>query len=107
MIRLNTQGGKFQKIKLENCGLLFLSTPHSGSQLADWNELLVNLSELAVGVRSHAIVDQLRSYNSSFVDSEEAFAAMKVLPPFHCFCEGEKTMVVGKNRTVLDNLSKD
>ena len=100
MIRLNTQPAKFEGVKLEDCGLLFLSTPHSGSTQADWNELLLTLSELVLGVRSHELVHQLQSFNISSVDSEEAFSTMRVQPPFHCFCEGEETMVGGRSRTV-------
>ena len=100
MIRLNTQPLKFDGVKLENCGLLFLSTPHSGTTQADWNEFLLNLSELVLGVRNQELVHQLQSFNTSSVDSEEAFSTMRFQPPFHCFCEGEKTMVGGKSRTV-------
>lgn len=100
MIPLNTQPAKFDGVKLEDCGLLFLSTPHSGTTQADWNEFLLNLSELVLGVRGHEIIHQLQSFNTSSVDSEEAFSTMRVQPPFHCFCEGEKTMVGGKSRTV-------
>ena len=100
MIRLNTQPAKFDGVKLENCGLLFLSTPHSGTTQADWNEFVLNLSELVLGVRNHEIVHQLQSFNTSSVDSEEAFSTMNFQPPFHCFCEGEKTVVNGKSRTV-------
>lgn len=106
MWRLNTQASKFNGIKLDNCGLVFLSTPHSGTTQADWNDFLVNLSELTLGVRSHEIVDELRSFNHASVDSAENFAAMVPKPPFHCFCEGETTSVAGRNRTVCHwNLS--
>ncbi len=101
MWRLNTQAAKFDGIKLENCGLIFLSTPHSGTTQADWNEFLVNLSEFTFGVRSHEIVDELRSFNHSSVDSAENFTAMVPRPPFHCFCEGESTSVGGRNRMVF------
>ncbi|KAM0798684.1 hypothetical protein BDR22DRAFT_823158 [Usnea florida] len=105
MIRLNTQPSKFDGVKLENCGLLFLSTPHSGTTQADWNDFLLNLSELVLGVRNHEIVHQLQSFNTSSVDSEEAFSTMKIQPPFHCFCEGEKTWLNGKSRTVVTQAS--
>ena len=100
MIRLNTHPAKFDGVRLENCGLLFLSTPHAGTAQADWNEFFLNLSELVLGVRNHEIVHQLQSFNTLFVDSEEAFSTMKVQPPFHCFCEGEKTVLNGKSRIV-------
>ena len=100
MWRLSTQADKFNGIQLDKCGLVFLSTPHSGTTQADWNDFLVNLSELAFGVRSHEIVDELRSFNHSSVDSAENFSSMKPKPPFHCFCEGESASVAGRNRLV-------
>ena len=100
MMRLNTQATKFDGIKLENCGLLFLSTPHFGTTQADWNGFLTNLCELVLGVRSHEIIDQLRSFNHSSVDSVEAFGAMTVAPPFRCLCEGDGTRVGGTYRQV-------
>ena len=100
MVRLQTQPNKFDGLKLIHCGLLFLSTPHSGTTQADWNNFLMSVSELTIGVRSHAIVDQLRSFNPASVDSEEAFSAMERAPPSYCLVEGEKTKVAGRARTV-------
>jgi triacylglycerol esterase/lipase EstA (alpha/beta hydrolase family) len=103
MIRLNAQQEKFDGIKIGNCGILFLSTPHSGTTQADWNDFLVNLSEMMIGVRSHTIVDELRSFNPSSVDSQEAFTKIKI--PFYCLCEGDKTKVAGKYLTVCSELT--
>ena len=100
MWRLSTQAAKFDGIQLDKCGLIFLSTPHSGTAQADWNNLLLNLSEMSFGVRSHEIVNELRSFNHSSVDSAENFASMVPKPPFHCFCEGDSTSVAGRNRLV-------
>ena len=100
MWRLSTQATKFNGIQLNKCGLIFLSTPHSGTTQADWNNFLVDLSEHTFGVRSHDIVDELRSFNHSSVDSAENFASMVPKPPFHCFCEGESMSVAGRKRIV-------
>ncbi|KAL8721376.1 MAG: hypothetical protein Q9225_001923 [Loekoesia sp. 1 TL-2023] len=105
IIRLHRHSNQFDGIKLELCGLIFLSTPHSGTTGADWNQFLLNLSEMTLGVRSHAIVDELKSFNPSSVDSEEDFAAMSKVPPFHCFCEGDKTSVAGKSRQIVTQAS--
>ena len=101
MVRLDKQSAKFNGVSLENCGLLFLSTPHSGTTQAEWNELLLSLSEVILGVRTHAVIDPLRSFNPSSVDSEEAFATMRDQPSFRGFCEGKKAMVGGKKRIVF------
>ena len=101
MIHLNQYGPQFDGLKLDRCGLIFLSTPHSGTTQADWNEFLMNLSEITLGIRSHTIIDQLRSFNPSTVDAEKAFKAMARMPPLHCFCEGSNTAIVGKSRLVI------
>lgn len=100
MTRLKNHPKKFEGVKLDQCGLLFLSTPHSGTTQADWNEFLSSISELTIGVRSHEIVDQLRSFNPASVDSEDDFSAMERVPPMYCLVEGEKTKFAGKARTV-------
>ena len=100
MVRLHRHPSQFDGIKFELCGLMFLSTPHSGTTEADWNQILLNLSEMALGIRCHVIVAELKSFNLSSVDSEEDFAAISTKPPFHYFCEGDKTSVAGKYRQV-------
>lgn len=105
MIRLHRHASQFDGIELDMCGLIFLSTPHSGTTEADWNQFLLSLSELTLGVRSNVIVEQLSSFNPFSVDSGEEFAAMVKVPPFHCFCEGVKTAIAGKNRTVVTQAS--
>ena len=100
MIRLHRHAKQFDGIELDLCGLIFLSTPHSGTTQADWNDFLLSLSEITLGVRSHAIIDQLKSFNPASVDGEEEFAAMTSAPPFYCFSEGNKTFVGGKLRLV-------
>ena len=100
MVRLSINPKRFDGLKLDRCGLLFFSTPHSGTTQADWNRFLSNVCELTIGVRSHGILDQLRSFSSSSVDSQDAFSAMIRAPPISCLVEGEKTTVAGKARTV-------
>ncbi|KAH8687335.1 P-loop containing nucleoside triphosphate hydrolase protein [Tricladium varicosporioides] len=92
MIRLDQFPHKFLNIRLKNCGLLFLSTPHSGTKEADWNKYLVDIGEITVGLRAE-IINELRSFNRSSVDSQEHFRNMKIIPPLFCLCESEKTRV--------------
>ena len=100
MVRLNMHPEKYDGLSLENCGLLFLSTPHFGTTQADWNGFILNTVEAILGVRSGEIVEQLKSFNPSVVDFEEAFNTMRKIPPLYCLCEGEKTVAFGKARTV-------
>ncbi|KAL9595847.1 MAG: hypothetical protein Q9219_006189 [cf. Caloplaca sp. 3 TL-2023] len=105
MIRLHRHSGHFDNIELSKCGMVFLSTPHSGTTEADWNQFLLNLCEITLGVRAHAIVNELKSFNPSAVDSEEEFRAMPKMPPLHCFCEGDRTSVAGAYRLIVTQAS--
>jgi len=101
MLRLSFFPSDFDGITLETFGLLFFSTPHSGSMEADWSDFLTQILESTIGLRNHhAIVEQLRPFNPASVDSSEAFAKMTLIPPFACFVESDKTKVAGKRRTV-------
>jgi hypothetical protein len=103
MIRLHYLPEKFPGITLRKCGLLFLSTPHVGSHEADWSDFLVSILEVAAGLQSKLIVDELRTLSPSSVDSTEAFRSMekdKKVPPFICLCEGNKIKKGGRERMV-------
>jgi hypothetical protein len=93
MVRLNQYDHKqeYQGIKLSSCGLLFLSTPHSGSTQADWNDFLQATARLC-GVRSE-LVDSLKSFNPQSTEGQEDFANLKIQLPFDAFYETNKTLV--------------
>ena len=46
MIRLKGFPEKYPGLSLEQCGLLFLSTPHSGSFEANWNDVLLESAKV-------------------------------------------------------------
>src|ERR1700709_1210069 len=83
MIRLHDYSHKseYQGLKLEYCGLLFLSTPHSGTTEADWNKFLVGIGKMTWGIRTE-LIDSLRAFNPLSTASQEHFANMKIQPPF-------------------------
>src|SRR5438034_5145027 len=97
MIRLPSADG--QRIKLDQCGLLFLSTPHSGTTRADWNGFLVAVAETVAGVRP-ATLDQLKSFNPASVWDQKDFLNLKPTPPFRCLAEGCKTHIGRTNQYV-------
>lgn len=101
MIRLNEYPHRpeYQGIGLKHCGLLFLSTPHSGSKEADWSDFLINIGDLAFGIRPE-IVNILKSFNTLSAEGQEDFANMEHQPPFRAFYETEKTKVANTNRHV-------
>lgn len=100
MWRLHTHPARFEGIELARCGLMFLSTPHCGTSQADWSRVLASVCEATLGLKSHDILDELRSFNTSSVDSAENFSAITPRPPFHCFCEARSTSIAGQLRTV-------
>ncbi|KAH9211394.1 P-loop containing nucleoside triphosphate hydrolase protein [Leptodontidium sp. 2 PMI_412] len=91
MIRLDGYPHLYNGIKSNLCGLIFLSTPHSGSGEADWNKFLVNVVEVIGGVRADAIVNSLRSFNPLSARANEDFGNLKVSPPYECFYETRET----------------
>jgi hypothetical protein len=99
MTRMHTLPNKFKGLSLEECGILFLSTPHLGSLEADRSPFLIALGEGLVGLRT-GVIKELQSFNASSVDNTDIFQAMKVKPVFQCFCESEPTQVLGKGRLV-------
>lgn len=101
MIRLNEYSHmqEYQGISLKLCGLLFLSTPHSGALEADWNNVLVYLANLVWGVRPE-VLDSLRVFNPMSTESQEDFANMKSHMPFDNFYETRATKVGGLDRNV-------
>lgn len=92
-MRLNQYGNKqeYQGITLNRCALLFLSTPHSGSTKADWNNFFQGVAKL-FAVRSE-VIEILKSFNPQSAEGQEDFANLKVQPPFHAFYETRKTPV--------------
>jgi hypothetical protein len=98
MIRLNADQDDFPGIRVENCGMLFLATPHSGTIQADWNKYLLGLAELG-GVRKDVLQD-LHSFNGFSVESKKAFRKIPAKPPFFCFSETKKVKIAGEYRLV-------
>lgn len=99
MIRLNEYDEpEYRGVQLDRCGLLFLSTPHSGTTEADWNALLLDIANVSWGVRLE-IVDSLREFNPTS-ESQDQYANMKIKPPFAALYETQKTKVGGFNRHV-------
>ena len=103
MIQLHFHPKRHRGIALGNCGLLYLSTPHAGTTQADWNDFVLNVSEL-FGVRTDEIVSQLKSFNKSLVDSVEDFSEFAKPPPSEHLVESKKTMIGGVERLVYSSL---
>ncbi|KAE9364446.1 hypothetical protein N431DRAFT_563751 [Stipitochalara longipes BDJ] len=99
MVRLDAHAEKYTGIRIENCGLLFLGTPHSGTTLADWNIFLSGIAAVG-GVRTDVIA-KLRSFNGFGVESKEAFSSIKNRPPHYCLCETRLINIGGSSALVV------
>jgi hypothetical protein len=86
-------------IRLERCGLLFLSTPHTGCGSADWNQFLVALAVTIADVRQDTI-NLLRSFNPTSVWDKKDFEDLEPHPPIKCFAEGRTTKIKGTEQYV-------
>lgn len=50
-------------LKLQNCGLLLLSTPHSGTVQADWKDFWLPIAKAGGVSRGQVFVQLLSSFN--------------------------------------------
>lgn len=98
MILLYTYPKKYPHIRIEDCGLLFLGTPHSGTTLANWNAFLSGIAAVA-GIRTD-VIDKLRSFNGFGVESKEAFSNIMPCPPHYCLHETRCISIGGKSALV-------
>jgi hypothetical protein len=94
MIELHQFPEKYDGLELRHCGLLFLSTPHSGATGADWNNYLIELAGHG-GIRARDFTELLGSFNNDSRRSKELFGKIKPAPPFVCLYETRKTKVAG------------
>jgi len=101
MIRLNdfSYKSEYRGISLKCCGLLFLSTPHSGSTDANWNDFLIHIAQATFGIRPE-ILNNLKSFNPLSAEGQEDFANMRHQPPFDAFYETQRTKIGNLNRHV-------
>ncbi|KAF5254431.1 hypothetical protein FANTH_689 [Fusarium anthophilum] len=89
-----------QNIKLPQCGIVFLATPHSGSTKADWSNFIVATAHTIGGVRPET-VKILESFNTTSVWDTAEFLNLDPCPPFRCFAEGLKMRVKGTKQHIV------
>ncbi|SCN65891.1 uncharacterized protein FFB20_12367 [Fusarium fujikuroi] len=91
---------KYNNIALSRFGIVFLATPHSGSEVADWNDFLVATAHVLGGVRIES-VKTLQPFNAASVRDAQAFIRLKPCPPFRCFAEGRMMRVGHTDKHVV------
>jgi hypothetical protein len=83
----------YECISFGSCGLLFLSTPHSGSRLADLDKYLFGVTGPLLRLRTDAIVHLLQTYSKESESSRKKFESLDPQPPFFCLSEGRRTKI--------------
>ncbi|KAH8881986.1 hypothetical protein GQ53DRAFT_753979 [Thozetella sp. PMI_491] len=99
MIRLHQFPEEHHGLDLSLCGILFMSTPHSGAIAADWNDYLVEVASHG-GLRARDMTRLLGAFNNESRRSKELFGRIRPLPPFICLYETRKTQVAGLAKLV-------
>ena len=100
MIRLQDTPNHYPGLSLERCGLLFLSTPHSGAIAANWNDVLIEFAKLFQVKRGREFTQLLSAFNSASTDAKERFGLLRSVPPFKCLYETQAMTVLGTKRVV-------
>lgn len=109
MVRLHSAPGSYPNLDVRLCGLLFLSTPHSGSAAADWNSYLVELAQNVGKTRARTVTTLLGSFNDESRKTKEHFGLISPAPPYVCLGETRATKIKGstvmvrQTRAVLCN----
>ncbi|RYP58303.1 hypothetical protein DL769_009023 [Monosporascus sp. CRB-8-3] len=101
MIQLHDFPGRYQGLGVDQCGLLFLSTPHSGATAADWNDYLLDLAERIGRVRGRDFTQMLGSFNNESKKAKERFGLIDPTPPYVCLGETRETSVRGYSKMIV------
>ena len=93
MVNANSQGGIFQYLAMSTVGVIFLGTPHRGTQAGKWGEFVAR-SGKALGFGSEdSILRDLREDSETLRDLLYEFTlwANRIQPKLVCFFEQHKT----------------
>ncbi|OAA59720.1 hypothetical protein SPI_05918 [Niveomyces insectorum RCEF 264] len=101
MIRLGENPKQYPGLALEQCGLLFLSTPHSGTDEANWSDFLAELAKIGGVGRGRDFTQLLGAFNRESASAKERFGLLQPVPPFTCIYETQKTSIKGIQRTIV------
>jgi len=81
---------KFKSIKFVRYGLLFLSTPHIGANMANFSDLALDFASLIAGLRKK-LIDELKTFNPSLQDIIDDWRTIYPQPIVRCLCETDLT----------------
>lgn len=90
-------------IRTDQCGLLFLSTPHQGSPIADWDRYFHLIGKMA-GMRDD-LIKQLRTFNTYTTNVEQVWSKWtNERPEIACFVESSKQKIKLGQHVMVRNL---
>ncbi|RYP11187.1 hypothetical protein DL764_000212 [Monosporascus ibericus] len=101
MIQLHDFPGRYQGLGVDQCGLLFLSTPHSGATAADWNDYMLELAEHIGKIRGRDFTQMLGSFNNESRKAKERFGLINPIPPYVCLGETRESSVRGYSKMIV------
>ncbi|KAI1100332.1 hypothetical protein F4804DRAFT_348598 [Jackrogersella minutella] len=84
-------------IVLDQCGLLFLSTPYYGTEFSGLHRFWSRLVQVVVNVQIDLTIldylDNLETFNLSMSEVMKTWNEMDITPAVRCLCEADKTAV--------------
>jgi len=82
------RGHKYKMMPFGHYGILFLSTPHIGSNMANFSDLTLDVAWLLTSVRKQ-LVKELKTFNPSLEGIIEDWRTIKPQPIVRCLCESD------------------
>ena len=93
IIKLTQDQERWEHVKIQKCGIIFLGTPNSGSLAAHRSPALIHLGKVLFGIRPY-LVNVCQVFNNIIAENTAAWKLLgEAAPPYHCFHETESTIV--------------
>ncbi|KAH7202391.1 hypothetical protein DER44DRAFT_481084 [Fusarium oxysporum] len=102
--RWQGEGMKYASTKFGHYGLLFLSTPHFGSDMANFSDFVLDFASSIAGVRKK-LVEELKTFNPSLQEVIDDWKTIKPQPIFCCLCETDLTQTLVGDRQIVTPIS--
>ncbi|KAF4983470.1 hypothetical protein FZEAL_1199 [Fusarium zealandicum] len=91
-------------VKFGQYGLLFLSTPHSGADMANFSDLALDFAFLVAGVRK-SLVEELKTFNPSIQEVIDDWKTMKPPHVIRYLHETNLTKTSVRNKQIVTSIS--
>ncbi|KAG7411048.1 hypothetical protein Forpe1208_v009741 [Fusarium oxysporum f. sp. rapae] len=102
--RWQGEGMKYASTKFGHYGLLFLSTPHFGSDMANFSDFVLDFASSIAGVRKK-LVEELKTFNPTLQEVIDDWKTIKPQPIFCCLCETDLTKTSVGDKQIVTPIS--